>query len=346
MFSHIRSMAVIVAMGAIAVGCGGADSAAEPTTVTLLAHESFVLPDGTFEAFTAETGITVEVLQTGDAGTIVANAIATAGDPVGDVLFGVDNLLLQRALDANVFVAHEAAGLDDVPDRVKLDPQNRVTPIDSGYVCVNYRADALNGAAPPTSLNDLRQPQLASQFVTQNPENSTPGLAFLFATIASFGEDGWKDFWRDLRDNGVTITPGWNEAWNNAYVGGDPGGTKGIVNSYASSPVFEGLFGGDDPVVSEILIDSCFEQIEFAGVLAGTDAPQNAGKLIDYLLSPAVQSEIPLSMFVEPVNSTATIPEEFSTWTTPITSPLALTPTEIAENQARWTQEWLELFRE
>lgn len=346
MHTSSRLPAVIAAVVVIAAGCGNGDPAAEPTTITLLAHESFVLPDGTFEAFTADTGITVEVLQAGDAGTIVANAIATAGDPVGDVLFGVDNLLLQRALDADVFIAHEAAGLDDVPERVKLDPQNRVTPIDSGYVCVNYRPDALNGAVAPASLEDLRQPQLASQFVTQNPENSTPGLAFLFTTIATFGEDGWQDYWRDLRDNGVTITPGWNEAWNNEYVGGDPGGNKGIVNSYASSPVFEGLYGGDDPAVSDILIDSCFEQIEFAGVLAGTDAPENAGKLVDYLLSPAVQSEIPLSMFVEPVNSAATIPREFSTWSTPITAPLALTPVEIAENQARWTQEWLELFRE
>ena len=193
MHTSSRLLAVIAVIAAFVVGCSSGDPAAEPTTITLLAHESFALPDGTFEAFTADTGITVEVLQTGDAGTIVANAIATAGNPVGDVLFGVDNLLLQRALDANVFIAHEAVGLDEVPDRVKLDPQNRVTPIDSGYVCVNYRADALNGAEAPTSLEDLRQPQLASQFVTQNPENSTPGLAFLFATIATFGEDGWQD---------------------------------------------------------------------------------------------------------------------------------------------------------
>lgn len=339
------SILVLMVTALLAAACGR-DSAAEPTTVTLLAHESFVLPDDTFEAFTAATGITVEILQTGDAGTIVANAIATAGDPLGDVLFGIDNLLLQRALDAEVFVPHKAVGLENVPDRVKLDPDNRVTPIDSGYVCVNFRPEALGGATPPASLADLANPDLASQFATQNPESSTPGLAFLFATIATFGENGWQDYWRDLRDNGVTITPGWNESWNNEYVGGDPGGDKAITNSYASSPVFEGLFGGEDPVVSEILTDSCFEQIEFAGVLAGTEAPTNAGLLVDFLLSPAVQNEIPLQMFVEPVNTEAVIPIEFSTWTTPIEAPLSLEPAAIAENQARWTQEWLELFRE
>ena len=332
---------MLVGAAMLAGSCGGGSD-----TVVLLTHESFVLPDGTFDTFTRDTGISVEVLQAGDAGTVVANAIATAGDPVGDVLFGVDNLLLQRALDAEVFVPHAAEGLDDVPDRVKLDDLNRVTPIDSGYVCVNYRADALDGASPPQSLDDLRRPELAGQFVTQNPESSTPGLAFLFATIAEYGEEGWKDFWRDLRDNGVVITAGWSEAYNNYYVGGDPGGDRAIVNSYASSPVFEGIFGGADPTVGSILTGSCFEQIEFAGVLAGTDSEENAGRLIDYLLSPPVQSEIPLTMFVEPVNQRAVLPEEFSRYTTPIPAPLSLAPADIGANQARWTQEWLELFRE
>ncbi len=334
-------LCILVGAAMLAASCGG-----EPDTIVLLTHESFVLPNGTLDTFTQDTGITVEVVQGGDAGTIVANAIATAGDPVGDVLFGVDNLLLQRALDADVFVAHTAEGLDDVPDRVKLDEQKRVTPIDSGYVCVNFRPDALGDASPPQSLDDLRRPELAARFVTQNPESSTPGLAFLFATIAEFGEDGWQDFWRDLRDNGVVITAGWSEAYNNYYVGGDPGGERAIVNSYASSPVFEGLFGGEEPMVSSILAESCFEQIEFAGILAGTDAEENAGRLIEYLLSPPVQSEIPLSMFVEPVNQRAVIPEEFTRYATPIVAPLALDPAVIGANQARWTQEWLELFRE
>ena len=336
-----RFVVLLSVCALLAAACSGSE---ESDTITLLTHESFVLSEGTFEAFTAETGITVDVVSSGDAGAVVAAAIATAGDPVGDVLFGVDNLLLQRALDGDVFRSHEASGLDDVPDRFKLDAENRVTPIDTGYVCVNYRPEDLEGDGP-SSLDDLRQPQYAAEFITQNPESSTPGLAFLFATIATFGEDGWQDYWRDLRDNGVTVTSGWSEAWAE-YVGGDPGGDKGIVNSYASSPVFEGLFGGENPTVSSILVDSCFAQIEFAGVLNGTESPNNAGLLIDYLLSPAVQSDIPLNMFVEPVNDRAVVPDEFAAFAVPVPSPLSLPPAEIAANQARWTQEWLDLLRE
>ncbi|NNE95352.1 MAG: thiamine ABC transporter substrate-binding protein [Acidimicrobiales bacterium] len=334
---------VIVALASLAVVLGGCGDS-ESDTIVLLTHESFVLSEGTFDAFTEETGITVEGVSSGDAGSVVAGAIATAGDPIGDVLFGVDNLLMQRALDADVFQAHVAEGLDDVPDRFKLDPENRLTPIDTGYVCVNYRDADLGANDVPLTLEDLRRPEFASTFITQNPESSTPGLAFLFATIAAYGEDGWQDYWRDLKANGVTITSGWSEAWAE-YVGGDPGGDKAIVNSYASSPVFEGLFGGDNPTLSTIMLDSCFAQIEFAGVLAGTDSPTNAGKLVDYLLSPAVQSDIPLNMFVEPVNSQASIPTDFSRWTTPVTDPLTLSPSDIAANQARWTQEWLDIFR-
>ncbi|MGI9610742.1 MAG: thiamine ABC transporter substrate-binding protein [Acidimicrobiia bacterium] len=337
----MKSMALIlVVLSLLAGGC----SEGESDTITLLTHESFVLSDGVFETFTADTGITVEVVSSGDAGAVVAGAIATAGDPVGDVLFGVDNLLMQRALDADVFQAHVADGLDSVPDRFKLDPDNRLTPIDTGYVCVNYRDEQLPDGLDALSLDDLRRPEVASTFITQNPESSTPGLAFLFATIATYGEDGWQDYWRDLRDNGVSITSGWSEAWAD-YVGGDPCGDKAIVNSYASSPVFEGLFGGDDPTISSIIADSCFAQIEFAGVLAGTNSPENAGKLVDYLLTPEVQADIPLNMFVEPVNSAATIPDDFARWAVPVEAPLTLPPDQIAANQARWTQEWLELFR-
>ncbi len=357
--TNMKTVSFLVSLSVLAVACtsGGSVSSESSTTtaqdqppesaesVTLLTHESFVLSEGIFETFTANTGIEVELVAAGDAGTIVAGAIATAGDPVGDVLFGVDNLLMQRALDADVFQPHTAAGLDDVPDRFKLDGDNRLTPIDTGYVCVNYRGENLPDGTDTLTMDDLRLPDFAGSFVTQNPESSTPGLAFLFATIAQYGEDGWKDYWTDLKDNGVEITPGWSEAWA-AYVGGGQGGEKAIVNSYASSPVFEGLFAeSDDPTISTIMADTCFAQIEFAGVLAGTDVPEAAGKLVDYLLSPAVQSDIPLNMFVEPVNSQATIPEDFAKWTTPIATPLSLPPSDIAANQARWTQEWLELFR-
>lgn len=319
--------------------------AIEPgATVRLLTHDSFSIGDDVFDAFTLETGIDVEVINGGDAGELVARAVLSADDPEGDVLFGVDNTFLQRALDAGIFEAHESPGLDVVPDELELDPDFRVTPIDYGDVCVNYWIDQVDPA--PTSLDDLTDPALAASFVTQDPETSSPGFAFLLATIARYGEDGWEDYWADLRDGGVTVTPGWNDAYYGEFVAG--GGDKALVTSYGSSPVAEVLFA-EEPIEEPptgVLTDSCFRQIEFAGILAGTEQPEAAAALIDFMLSETFQADIPLNMFVEPVNSQAEVPAEFAEFAVPVSAPLSLPPADIAANQARWTQEWLELLRE
>ncbi|MDH3294069.1 MAG: thiamine ABC transporter substrate-binding protein [Acidimicrobiia bacterium] len=312
------------------------------TTVRLLTHDSFSVSDGLFDHFTLDTGIDVEVVNAGDAGELVSRAILTAGQPEADVLFGVDNTFLQRALDADVFVPYASPGLSTVADEFKLDPENRVTPIDYGDVCLNYWKESF-AAAAPASLDDLTKPEFASTFVTMDPEASSPGFAFLLATIANYGEDGWQDFWRQLADGGVTVTSGWTEAYYGEFVAG--GGERAIVTSYATSPVAEMIFATsdiDEPPTG-VITDSCFRQIEFAGILTGTDQPEAAGRLIDFLLSETFQADIPLNMFVFPVNTTLETPPSFRQWATEVDNPLSLTPAEIEANRSRWTQEWAEI---
>ncbi|MEL7206970.1 MAG: thiamine ABC transporter substrate-binding protein [Actinomycetota bacterium] len=288
------------------------DTGGEGRTVRLVTHDSFVLSDGTLAAFTEETGIEVELIAGGDAGEVVARAIVSAGTPEADVLFGIDNTFLQRGLDADLFVPYASPALASVPDEFQLDAeQHRVTPIDFGDVCVNYWADAVPGGAAPAGLDDLTDPEFASSFVTQDPEASSPGFAFLLATIAAYGEDGWEDYWQQLADGGVTVTTGWTDAYYGEFVAG--GGEKAIVTSYASSPVAEVLFA--EPAIDEpptgVVLDSCFRQIEFAGILAGTERQAEAEALIDFMLSPTFQSDIPLNMFVAPVNAEVELPELF-----------------------------------
>lgn len=200
--------------------------ALEPgTKVRLLTHDSFSVSDGLFDNFTLETGIDVEVVNAGDAGELVSRAILTAGQPEADVLFGVDNTFLQRALDADIFTAYESSGLATVPDELQLDPENRVTPIDYGDVCLNYWKEAFPDGGP-SSLADLTRPEFASTFVTMDPEASSPGFAFLLATIATYGDDGWQDYWQQLADGGVTVTSGWSDAYYGEFVAG--GGDKAI----------------------------------------------------------------------------------------------------------------------
>ncbi len=322
---------------------GETPEAVEPgATVRLLTHDSFSVSDGLFDNFTLDTGIDVEVVNAGDAGELVSRAILTAGQPEADVLFGVDNTFLQRALDADIFTAYESSGLADVPDELELDPENRVTPIDYGDVCLNYWKDAFADGGP-ASLADLTRPEYASTFVTMDPEASSPGFAFLLATIATYGEDGWQDYWRQLADGGVTVTSGWSDAYYGEFVAG--GGDKAIVTSYATSPVAEMIFATsdiDEPPTG-VVADSCFRQIEFAGVLNGTENPDAAGALIDFMLSETFQADIPLNMFVFPANSTLETPPSFAEWATAVEDPLILSPAEIEENRSRWTEEWAEI---
>lgn len=309
------------------------------TTITLATHDSFAISDDTLAAFTEETGINVEVVASGDAGQLVSQAVLTAGTPTADVLFGIDNAFMCRGLEAGLFSPYVSSLLDAVPADLQLDPFNRVTPIDFGDVCVNYWTDALPGD-PPESLDDLIDPANANQFVTENPETSSPGFAFLLATIAEYGEDGWEDYWAALVENGVSVTAGWSDAYYGEFTAG--GGERSIVTSYASSPPAEFLFA-DPPVDAPptgVLADSCFRQIEFAGILAGTEHPQAAAALIDFMLSPTFQEDVPLNMFVYPANENAALPDAFVEFGPLTDDPLILDPAEIEANRDDWTERW------
>jgi thiamine transport system substrate-binding protein len=312
------------------------------TELTMLAYDSFFVSESVFEAFEEQTGILVTVLTSADTGTMVSEAVLTAGEPVADVMWGIDNTFLCRGLEADIFTPYVSPLLEDVADELQLDPFNRVTPVDFSDLCVNYWSSALDGPAP-TSIADLAEPQYAETFVTQNPETSAPGMGFLLSTIAAFGEDGWQDYWSRLADNGLAVSPGWSEAYYGEFVAG--GGDRAIVMSYASSPIAELIFA-DPPVEAPptvALLDSCFRSVEFAGILAGTDNPEAASLLVDFLLSPTLQEDIPFNMFVFPANQRAELPPEFVEWAPLSASPLTLAPDVIEANRDDWTEQWTEI---
>ncbi len=321
-----------------------ADADTDGTTIKLVTHDSFAVSDKIFDRFTEDTGITVELLSSGDAGTLVSQSVLTAGDPVADVMFGIDTTFLCRGTKAGLFTPYAPEALTDVADRYELDPNHLVTPIDVGDVCVNYSKAAYpEEVDAPMDLDDLTKRAFTDEFVTENPETSSPGFAFLLATIATYGEDGWEKYWRQLRENGVTVESSWEEAYNESFGAGS--GERSIVTSYATSPVADVVFS--DPPRTEsaigVVTDACFRQVEFAGVLRGSEHPEAAAKLVDFLLSPRFQEDIPLNMFVEPVNGQADVPDEFEANRTPIDEPLTLSPAEIEAGRDRWTQRWTEI---
>ncbi len=313
-------------------------------TLKLVTHDSFAVSDGIFDQFTKDTGIKVKLLSSGDAGTLVSQSILTAGKPVADVLFGIDTTFLCRGTRAGLFTPYAPAALKHVPNAYEQDGDHLVTPIDVGDVCLNYSKAAFpKPGAAPASLNDLTKKAYANDFVTENPETSSPGFAFLLATIAKYGEDGWQDYWKQLRSNGVKVVAGWEEAYEGSFGAGS--GDRSIVTSYATSPVADVVYSDPARTVPAIgvVADACFRQVEFAGVLRGTEHPQAAAKLLDYLLSPRFQEDIPLNMFVEPVNDQAHVPAVFQANRTVVAHPLILSPAEIEAGRDGWTAKWTEI---
>jgi thiamine transport system substrate-binding protein len=335
----------VLALGVLfQAGCGGDDERLRE--VVLVTHGSFAVSDEVKRAFEEESGLTLRILTTGDAGETVTRALLTAGDPEGDVLFGVDDNLLSRALAGDLFDAYESPLLESVDDELELDPEHRVTPVDHGEVCLNYDKAwfAERGVAPPQSLEQLALGRYRDLLVVQNPATSTPGLAFMLATAARFGEDGWLDYWRRLRENGVLVVDGWEEAYNVRFSGSSGNGPRPIVVSYASSPPAEVVFASPPPdeAPTAVIESSCYRQIEFAGVLRGARNEDGARALVDFMLSPAFQEDIPLSMFVFPARSDAVLPPEFVEHAVIPESPLELPPDVVEANRDAWVRSWTE----
>jgi thiamine transport system substrate-binding protein len=343
----LRITALVLAAALFVAAC--ADSAPDSSEVALLTHDSFLVSDGVLEAFTEETGITVTVLRSGDAGVMVNQAILTKDNPIADVLYGIDNTFLSRALDEELFVLYQAAGIDRVPAALHV-VADAVTPIDFGDVCINTDIGGLDSidVTAPVSLLDLTDPAYRGLFVVEDPSTSSPGLAFLLATVETFGEEGdytWRDYWADLVANDVLITQGWEEAYNLEFSGGSGTGTRPLVVSYASSPPAEVFYGGLDEAPTGVVTAGCFRQIEYAGILAGTPNEPAARQLVDYLLSIPFQEDIPLNMFVFPANVEAQLPEVFVEHATLPADPVTMSPDRIDANRERWIDEWAQIVR-
>jgi thiamine transport system substrate-binding protein len=346
---RVTNLLLAAALVLLAACTPGGGSSAPPTRLVLMTHDSFLVSDGIIEAFEQAHGVDVEVLTAGDAGEMVNKAILTKGAPLADVLYGVDNTFLSRALDAGIFDPYASAALANVPEALKTDTAGLVTPIDYGDVCLNYDKSAFSGdQSPPADLSALTDPAYAHELVVENPATSSPGLAFLLATIGRFGETGsftWQDYWRALTANDVLVVDDWDSAYYSSFSGGSGAGDRPIVVSYATSPVAEVVFA--DPPVTEaptaVVTDGCFRQVEYAAVLHGTKAPQLADEFIDFMLSSEFQQDIPLNMFVFPANSAATVPAVFLEHAAQVAAPVELDAALIAANRDRWVQEWTDV---
>ena len=321
---------------------------AETQTLTIMTHDSFTVSEAVIKAFEEANNAQVVFLASGDAGAVLNKAILSKEAPLADVLFGVDNTFLSRALESEIFEAYESPALRDISEDFKLDESNRALPVDYGDVCINYDKAyfAENNLAVPQNLEDLVKPEYQGLLVVENPATSSTGLAFLFATVAHF-RDGFQEYWRELKENGVVVVDGWEAAYYINFSGSSGNGPQPLVVSYGSSPAAEVVSAetplDDAPTASITGPDTCFRQIEFVGVLKGTENRALAEKFIDFMLDVPFQEHMPLQMFVYPVNPKASLPEQFVKYAQAPEQTAALTPGEIAANRDRWIQEWTDV---
>jgi len=319
-----------------------------PAELTVMTHDSFAASEEVIQAFEEANNAQVTFLASGDAGAALNKAILSKDAPLADVFYGVDNTFLSRALEADIFEPYPSPVLANIPARFQLDPENRLLPVDYGDVCINYDKSyfAENNVPVPESLEDLLKPEYSGLLVVENPATSSPGLAFLLATVAHFGDPGFLDFWASLRDNGLVVVNDWETAYYTNFSASSGQGPQPMVVSYGSSPPAEVIFAetplDDAPTASIVGPDTCFRQIEFAGILKLTQHRALAEKFVDFMLSQQFQEDMPNQMFVFPVNQTAALPNEFVQYAQIPEQPAELDPAEIAANREQWISDWTE----
>ena len=339
-----RNFLIVIAGLLVFTACQPESSG--PRTLTIMTHDSFAISEAVVRSFESENNVEVQFLEAGDTGTAVNKAALSKDNPLADVFYGVDNTFLSRALDEGIFEAYQSPLLEDIDPVFQLDPTNQALPVDYGDVCLNYQVSYFQerALAPPETLEDLLLPEYKGLLTVQNPATSSPGLAFLMTTIGAFGEEGYLEYWTQLVKNEVEIVNDWETAYYSAFS--QAGGPDPIVVSYSSSPPFEVLFAEEPleeaPTTAVTGPATCFRQIEFVGILKGTENRDLAEKWIDYMLSPAFQEDIPLNMYVFPVNGQAVLEETFQKYLEVPDITANVTPAMISEGRERWINDWTE----
>jgi thiamine transport system substrate-binding protein len=323
----------VVALVLLTTGCS-LSANDSPAGVTLVTHDSFAVRKELLDEFQKSTGIKVDIRKTGDAGALTNQLVLTKADPIGDLAFGVDSTFASRALQENVFQPYQSPDAGKGPQRYQADNTNRLTAVDVGDVCVNIHTKGLK--SEPKTFEDLADPKYKDMFVVESPATSSPGLAFLLGTIKHFGPDGWAGYWTQLKANGVKVVSGWEEAYNQEFSGTGKG-TRPIVVSYASSPA-----ASPD---TKALLDTCYRQVEYAGVLTGAKHPDQAKKVLDWLISQQFQAEVADQMYVYPAREGVALPD---TWqkSAPLPADSATLPArDVQKNRETWVNQWRSLVQ-
>ena len=334
-----RTFSFLAAL-ALAEPLAGLSQSASAQELRVLVHSSFSLPKPLLAQFESEAGVKLAVIKGGDAGEMLNKLILTRAQPIADVVFGLDNALVAKAQAANVLDAYNGAAAQ----RASAAPlSNGVLAVDYGYVTLNYdRAWFAKSALPlPKSLEELAQPAYRNLLVVENPATSSPGYAFMLATIAGLGEPAAFDWWARMRANGVKVAKGWSEAYNTEFSRN--GGSRPLVVSYASSPAAEVFYSkekiSESPTAGLFLKGGVFRQVEGVALVTGGQQREAARRFVEFMRSPAVQEALQTSMWMFAAEPRTNRPEvlRHAPEPTAFDNP---SPEMIASKGGEWVERW------
>ncbi|MBL0244371.1 MAG: thiamine ABC transporter substrate-binding protein [Rhodoferax sp.] len=328
---------------ALALACGV--SLASAAELRVLTHASFALPQALLTQFEKDAGVTLRISKAGDAGEMLNKLILTRANPVADVVFGIDNVLAAKAQAAQVLDADAGASarLASGGDALAGTLPAALLPVDYGYVTLNYDKAwfARKGLALPTSLEDLAQPAYAGLLVVQNPATSSPGNAFLLATIGALGEEKAFVWWGRMRSNGLKVANGWSEAYYTDFS--HNGGSRPLVVSYATSPAAELFYSktqlSEPPTGSLFLRGGVFRQIEGVALVKGGKERAAALRFMAFLRSGPVQQALQTSMWMYPASTSSPKVDALRHAPEPLAFDSPSSPS-IAEHGVAWVRRW------
>ena len=314
--------AVVAVISSLALA--GCSPTQDSKTVVLVTHDSFAMSDELVHQFEAESGYNLKVVKAGDAGAMTNKLILTKDQPIGDAVFGIDNTLIGLAKDNGIL-------------------SGDLQPIDFGDVCMNYDIDwfAQKGIAAPTDIAQLTNPAYKNLTVVENPASSSTGMAFLATTVAKFGENGYLSYWKKLKANGAKVDAGWEDAYFTDFSGSSGHGAYPIVLSYSSSPAYEVRDNGKSQTAS--ILNDCYRQTEYAGVLAGGKNERGARALVNFMLSQDFQKALPESMYVYPMTRGLELPADWEKFA-PTATTLVGEQLDVVAGRKTWISEWSALF--
>jgi thiamine transport system substrate-binding protein len=332
--------ALIILLILLSFNCAEKDENSNSDEIVVYAYDSFFSDWGPgpiiIPKFEELTGYKVRAISLGDAQEVLNRAILEKDNPKADVIIGIDNNMLSKALKAEVLSSYQSHNLDKIDESLIFDKTYNVSPYDYGFFSIIYDTEKID--TPPSSMEELLSPNFEDKIILMDPRTSSPGLGFLLWTIDIYG-DNFTGYWEKLLSNVLTITDGWSSGYGLFTSGEAP-----MVLSYTTSPAYHVEYEDTNRYQAVIFEEGNYIQIEGAGIIKNCPNRKGAETFIDFLLSEGFQKEVALTNWMFPVNTSLPLPESFDYALKPEKS-LQIDYMEIEDNLSSWIDEWLKVVQ-